>query len=95
MAVASFAPSGGVDLSASSTSSNVAIPTAGTPVAVMVTNLGQQMAFVVLGASSVVATPAGLPILPGTQVALTIGSNTNIAAVTLAGQSTLNITAGT
>jgi hypothetical protein len=95
MAIASFAPTAGVTLSVSTTSANAALPITGTPAAALVTNLGQTIVFVALGAAGVVATTASLPVLPGTQIALTITPNTNIAAIALAGLSAINVTVGT
>jgi hypothetical protein len=93
MTINSFAPAAGTLLPISATSSNVAIPSGGT--IAVVTNIGSGIAFVDIGTSgSLAATTAGLPVLPGGQAALTIGANTTLAAVTLAGLSQLNITVG-
>lgn len=93
MTIPSLAPVAGATLAASTTSANGTIPTGGT--IAVVTNYGAALAFVTLGTSAALAaTPAGLPILPSGQAALTIGSNTTIAAVTLAGVTALNVTVG-
>jgi hypothetical protein len=93
MTIASLAPVAGATLAASAISTNGTIPTGGT--IAVVTNYGAALAFVTLGTSAALAaTLTGLPILPGTQAVLTIGSNTTIAAVTLAGVTGLNVTVG-
>lgn len=97
----SFAPSGQAGLLVSTTSARVAIaaPGAGTTV-VMLTNIGPYTAFIVLGDNTVVATVAsGTPILPmggtaGGQIFLTVGANTNVAAITATGNTELRITGG-
>lgn len=96
MALAAIAPTGQVDLPVSTTNNTVQIPSAGTPTQVLVTNLGIQAAYVLLGGSNVaVATDTGTPILPGDKLALTLGTNTYIAGITQGGNSVLRITAGT
>ena len=96
MALPSFAPTGAVSLSATGTSASVVLPTAGTPITALVTNVGGQPVFVSLGAGGVVATQAGsLAVMPGDQIALTIGTATNLAAIAPFGGSGLNIAVGT
>jgi hypothetical protein len=95
-ALPAIAPTGQVDLAVSTTSASVAIPTTGTPTQVIVTNMGPLTAFVLLGNSSVTASVAtGIAILPYTSVVLTIGANTNLAAITQGNTTVLSITAGT
>jgi hypothetical protein len=91
----SFAPTAGAFLAVTATSANVALPTTGTPTVAIVTNIGQVPVFLALGASGVVA-PAmtGVALMPGAQIVLTIGSATNLAAITLAGASGINIAVG-
>lgn len=96
MTIASLAPTATIFLTARSVSSQVALPTTGTPTVALVSNTGDQVAFVQLGASaSVTATIQGsTPVMPGEQLALTIGTNTNMAAITLSHQVGINITVG-
>lgn len=96
MAIASFAPTAGFEMTVTATSSQVVLPTTGTPTIALVSNLSQKPVFVALGASSTVVAVAGAcaVVLPGQSLALTIGTNTNIAAVTLAGLAGLNIAVG-
>jgi hypothetical protein len=62
----------------------------------LITNLGQNTAFFAVGGSGVTANPSSIPLLPGSNgFALTIGTNTYIAALALTGASPLNITVGT
>ena len=95
--IASFAPTAAVELAVSTTSSQVAIPTTGTPTIALVTNLGIQPVFVALGTSSTVTVVAGsgVVVMPGQPLALTIGANTNLAAITLTGVAGINIAVGT
>lgn len=91
----SFAPTASIPLTATPAGVNVVLPTTGTPQIAVVTNLGQQIVFVELLASTATISPnGGFAIMPGDSVDLTIGANTNLAAVTLAGLSGLNITVG-
>ena len=93
---ASFAPTASVDMPVSQQSSDIALPTTGTPTIAFVQNLGEQVIYVVLGAAGVEISPrAGMAIYPRVPpFPLTIGANTNLAAITLAGSSALNITVG-
>jgi len=97
MALPAIAPTGQADLPVSTTSSNVQIPAPGTPTQVLVSNLGPLTAFVLLGSSNAVTvtTDTGTPILPYTQVALTLGANTWLAAITQGNTTVLRLTAGT
>ena len=97
MAVASFAPTASFDMSVTQQSQNVALPTTGTPTIAFVENLGEQIIYVALVASGTaqVSPRQGLAVYPRTPpFPLTIGANTNIAAVTLAGVCGLNVTVG-
>lgn len=93
MTINSFAPANGVLLPISNTSTNVAIPAGGT--IALVTNIGNALAYVDIGTSgSLAATNTGLPILPSGQTAITIGSATTLAAITISGLSQLSIVSG-
>jgi hypothetical protein len=82
MSLQTFAPSGYTSLEASAASTNVALPSGSSPTAVLVTNLSGYLAYILLGDSEVsVSSSTGTPLLPGDSIGLTIGSNTNIAAV--------------
>jgi hypothetical protein len=95
IALSSFSPTAAIPLAVNQAGVNVALPTAGTPTIAVVTNLSQQIVYVALGASTVTVVPgAGMAIMPADSVALTIGTNTNLAAVTLAGLAGLNIAVG-
>lgn len=96
-ALPAIAPTGQVSLAVSTTSSNIQIPSTGTPVQVLVTNAGPLMAYVVLGTSNTVtaSTATGVPILPYTTLPLTLGANTWLAAVAQGNSTVLLITAGT
>jgi hypothetical protein len=97
MSLAAFAPTGGtVTLSATSTSSNVALSLTGSPPSILVTNIGERPAFIALGTTNAVAaTIASLAVPANGSVALTVASNTYLAAITLQGVAMLNITSGT
>lgn len=90
--VSSFAPTGAASIVANGSSQNVELPAAGTPTIAIVTNVGNGIAYLLLGTSSaVVATPStGLALLPGLSINLTIGTNTYLAAI----GSTINISVG-
>jgi hypothetical protein len=96
MAIASFAPSGAVNLPVSTTSSNVELPSDGSPTAALVTNMGEHVAFVELGGDDTVSASvdSSVAIMPGRSAALTLGTNTWLAGVALAGVSRLNIAVG-
>ena len=94
--VGGFAPGGAyaTPLSVSSTSSNVALP-AGTTVVVY--NVGTNPAYVKLGTSSAVTATTSNDFVPaGGWLALTVGANTYLAAITsgTAAFTTLNISGG-
>lgn len=95
MAIASFGPTATVAVEATSTSAATALPTSGTPTIALVSNISASTVFAALGSSSsVTATVTGsVPILPMSQLALTIGANTYIALISesVAG---VNITVG-
>jgi len=95
MAIASFAPAASAFLGVATSSASVALPGSGQTTAV-IANIGEKTAFVLLGNASVSASyQTAMAILPNSSVALAIGSNTYLAAVTLAGATGLNITTGT
>jgi hypothetical protein len=96
MAIASFGPTASVEMSVTTTSSNVVIPTTGTPTIALVSNLSGQPVFVAMGTSSTVTVTVGggVPVMPGTQLALTISPNTYLAAITEAAAAGINITVG-
>lgn len=83
MAVNSFAPTAATYIEAGTTSSNVILPTTGTPTVALVANLGVVPVYVLLGSSNavVVTSATGLPIFPNDKIYLTIGANTYIAAI--------------
>lgn len=99
MALAAINPTGQAAMTAGTTSTNVAIPTTGTPTQVLVQNLGNRAAFVLLGSTNTVAATVadGTPVLPNPDggVVLTLGANTYLAAITSNGSAPLRITAGT
>lgn len=79
MAIASFAPTApSITIAATGTSARTVLPTTGTPTIALVSNLGSSTAFVALGDNTVVAAN-GIPVMPHSQLALTIGTATNIA----------------
>lgn len=98
MALAGFAPTGGsLSMSVGPTSTSVAIPLAGSPPTALVTNLGERAVFLGLGVGSATAVVgSGLVVPPncGT-VAITLGANTWIAAITFAGESDISVVTGT
>lgn len=97
MALSAFTPGSTVELLATPVSSNVALPVSGSPPTAVVTNVGEWTAFVSLGTSNAVtaAFATSMAIRPGATVALTLGSNTYLAAVALGNGTALNITTGT
>ncbi len=91
-----FTISGVVQLEVTSVTAAIALPLTGSPPTALITNFGEKTAFVALGGSTVTVTPAtGLAVLPMASVALAIGSNTYLAAVTMAGETGLNVATGT
>jgi hypothetical protein len=82
MAIPSFALSSVASLLAGTVSSNVLLPTVSGATTALITNMGESLVYLLLGSSSVVVSPAtGVALLPGQSIALTIGSATNLAAV--------------
>jgi hypothetical protein len=94
MSLSSFAPSGFATLVPSNVSSSVALPgTPGGPATALVTNTGKSIAYILLGTAGVTVSSPALALLPGRSIPLTLGDNTELAAV---GQgSVLNIAVGT
>lgn len=97
--VAAFTPTGYATLNSGITTTSVALGTNGTstPQAVIavVQNLGSNLAYVTLGASSVAATTTtGYPVLPSQTAVLTIRNSTHLAAITGTGSSNLSIITG-
>lgn len=91
-----FLATGQTTLSATTSSSRVALPSAGTTV--LVQNTGTTGAYVLLGNSSVVVTTStGQYVGPGQAFVLSnpAGVNTNIAGITASGSDTLIISTGT
>lgn len=98
MALNGFAPAAYGTMSAQAGSSNVAIPGGATGPTLLVTNLGPAPAFVALSTSNtlVVDQSNGVPVMPGQSVALTVGTNTRIAAVANGfGSAFLSLVSGT
>lgn len=88
-----FTPTSEAALPASTTSSSVALGSSGAKV--VVTNIGTNPVYVILGDSSVSATTAsGYPVLPSSTAVLTVGSATYAAAVTSSGTSVLRLSTG-
>lgn len=90
-----FNASGQTTLTATTTTSNVALPSSGATV--VVSNAGTTTAYVALGASTVTSTTAtGTPVLAGsTVVLLATPAQTYIAGITATGSDVLTITTGT
>jgi hypothetical protein len=96
MALASLALTAAVEIAVTATSARTVIPATGTPTTALLTNLGPAPVFVLMGDNTVVATSAtGAVIMPGKQLPLTIGTATNVAAITLSGVAGLNLAVGT
>lgn len=93
--VAGFFPTGAADLAASSVSARVAFPTTGSNLIAVVQNTGAVTAYVVAGNSSVTATTAGTPVLPGGTVLVPVALNTYIAGITASGSTSLTVQTGT
>lgn len=94
MAQASFTPVASSFLSAGPISSNVTIQPGGSILSV--TNTGEYEAFINMGTTTTVTATfrSGLVILPKTTEYLTVGSNTQIAAITALCQVGLNVVSG-
>lgn len=88
-----FVATGQAALTATTTSSNVALGSAGPTV--VVTNAGTSTAFVTLGGAGVTATTASTPVFVGYPLVLQAGSNTFLAGITATGTAALTITTGT
>lgn len=89
-----FAPNGsyGTPLSVSGSSAETALPTG---VSVAVFNTGPNVAYINLGTSgSVTATTSDMAVPAGGGCVVTVGANTNIAAITASSTTTLNTAAG-
>ena len=91
--VAALAPTGQATLAVTTASASVAFGSTG-PTA-LITNNGTSTAYIALGTSGVAATTAGTPINAAQSVALDIGANTYLAAITASGTASLAITTGT
>ena len=91
--IAGFAPAtAGTPLAVTSTTGQEALPAGAT---VQVSNVGSNLAYVNFGTSgSVTATTSNLPIPGGSTVWITVGANTNIAAITGSSTTTLNLIGG-
>ena len=72
----------------------MAFPSTGSNLTVVVFNAGPNTAYVVAGNSAVVATPAGVPVLPSGMVTFAQAFNTNLAAITIIGSANLTIQSG-
>lgn len=92
--IPSFAQTGGLFLTVTPVSSRAVLPTAGTPTIALVSNTGEHIVFVALGDNTVVASNTSLALMPGDQIALTIGATTNIAVATVAGIVGINVAVG-
>lgn len=93
-----FTPTGAtVALSATGTSSQSAISgfpsTSGSGV-MRVVNAGTAIAFIKWGSSAPTATTADMPILPGAIEVFSVGTTTNVAAITASGTATVYFTPG-
>lgn len=87
-----ISPTASVSLSVSPVSSRVQIPTSGTPVNALITNYTQWLIFLAFGDNTVVAPIGGIPLMPNSQIAVTIGTFTYVAAIGLNNSTTINIT---
>jgi len=92
--ITGFTPNGNyATLAVTTTTANVLMPVGAT---VIVYNTGASAVFVKLGVAGVTVTPTtGDQVAPGGALALTVGANTTIAAITAAGTSSINLSAGT
>lgn len=81
--VGTFLPSGIASIVASSVSSNVAFPSAGSSLLAVISNQGPVQVNVQSGNSSITVTPTtGTPLAPGHSVCVAQGLSTNLAVVT-------------
>ncbi len=93
--VSGFAPGGSyaTPLAVTNATGNVALPTGTT---VVVYNVGANAAYVKLGTSNAVTATTSDDYIPaGGAIALTVGSNTYLAAITSSSTTTLNLSGGT
>src|SRR5262249_4884646 len=88
-----FAPTGQASLAVTTTSARVALGSAD-PTA-LITNMGSATAYLAFGGSGVTATTSGYPLQAGWAVAFNVGANTNVAATTAGGATSLSTTTGT
>jgi hypothetical protein len=96
MALAAFAPTAYSSFAALSTSTNVALPGGG-GATLLVTNLGPNPVVIALGNAALILAGSGngIALNPGQSIALTVGANTNIAAMALGfGNAQLNMAQG-
>lgn len=77
------------------TSTNITIPTTGTPTFVAVTNLTENAVFVRLGTSGITVDITGVPILSHSVVFLALETNTTLAAICFYGIGAVSITPST
>lgn len=96
LAYGGFSASGrSSNISATTSSSRTAIPTT-TGNTLLVANTGSNTVFLQLGNSSVTATTTGgVPLFASSYITLTVGGNTNIAAITASSTSTVVVLRGT
>jgi hypothetical protein len=93
-ALAPFTPGGTVSLSCTVASASVALNLPASQ-QLTITNLGPDIAYVAMGGSTVVATTSGFPVLPGTQITVTIAQTwTFLAAICPTSTGTLLLTSG-
>ena len=95
-----FEPTGGVALTASTTSGSTAVTLSGTGNQAIITNQGSVYAFVAFGASTITATSSRLAVPPESQVLITIPEvsdgvrATHVAAITSSSTALLQIETG-
>ena len=86
-----------VTVSASTTSANVALGAtrSASGFSVMCTNAGSNLAFIAFGTSTVAATTAGIPVMPGAQIVVEAPAQaTYVAAITGSSTTTMYFTPG-
>ncbi len=89
-----FAPTGGAFLQVTASPASIALP-GGSAAAIMLTNVGGNLAFVQLGGSGIIASPTnGLAIPPNGQINLASGTATYLSAVALQGATGISISTG-
>ena len=98
MALAGFAPTGYTSVTALPATAVVALPGGG-GATLLVTNLGDSPAVVLLQNSSTVPSPfnssLGVVVMPRVPLALTVGSNTYLAYASIGNSAQLNLVQGT